>query len=201
MVETMLAQARQAILQGQGGRHAELAAEAAALETLAVHIADYLGHIGREALDRESSTRQVELVHFVVNLRNAAEVLATSFADLGARRAQSGLALTPALAEELAGLFDRLGEALALAVAVLVDQDAPAARRLIAEKGRLRDQELQLSERLFDRLGAEGGENLQLAAYRLDVTRQAKRLTGHFASVAYSLLNASGELLPSRIRG
>jgi len=68
------------------------------------------------------------------------------------------------------------------------------ARRLIKEKGELRNVELAAGERPFERLREGRPESIETSSLHLDVLRDLRRIHSHLCSVAYPVLEAAGEL-------
>ena len=68
------------------------------------------------------------------------------------------------------------------------------ARRLIAEKAELRNAELSAAERHLERLREGRPETLETTSLHLDVLRDLKRIHSHICSVAYSVLDATGQM-------
>ena len=68
------------------------------------------------------------------------------------------------------------------------------ARRLIAEKAELRNAEVSAAERHLERLREGRPESLETTSLHLDVLRDLKRIHSHICSVAYSVLDAAGEM-------
>jgi phosphate:Na+ symporter len=65
---------------------------------------------------------------------------------------------------------------------------------LLAEKASLRNAELAATERHLDRLREGRPETLETTSLHLDVLRDLRRIHSHACSVAYSVLDAAGEL-------
>jgi len=74
------------------------------------------------------------------------------------------------------------------------------ARTLIEEKTRLRTAELAYAESHLARLRAGRPESIETSSLHLDVLRDLKRIYSHICSVAYPVLEAAGELQPSRLK-
>ena len=68
------------------------------------------------------------------------------------------------------------------------------ARKLIAEKTQLRNAELAAAERHFERLREGRPETMETTSLHLDVLRDLKRIHSHICSVAYPVLDATGEI-------
>jgi phosphate:Na+ symporter len=72
--------------------------------------------------------------------------------------------------------------------------DAGDARKLIAEKTRVRLAEIEAAEHHFERLRAGRPESIESTSLHLDVLRDLKRIHSHVCSVAYPVLEAAGQI-------
>jgi phosphate:Na+ symporter len=81
-----------------------------------------------------------------------------------------------------------------------MNQDVRIARALIEEKTQLRITELAYAESHLARLRAGRPESIETSSLHLDVLRDLKRIYAHICSVAYSVLEAAGELQPNRLK-
>jgi phosphate:Na+ symporter len=86
-------------------------------------------------------------------------------------------------------------ESLRIAFGVFMSGDVNKARKLLAEKAVLRNTELAATERHLDRLREGRPETLETTSLHLDVRRDLRRIHSHICSVAYPVLDASGELV------
>jgi len=83
---------------------------------------------------------------------------------------------------------------------VFVSGDVNVARKLIEEKAQLRVMELAAAENHLARLREGRPESIETTSLHLDVVRDLKRIHSHICSAAYPVLEAAGELEPSRLR-
>jgi phosphate:Na+ symporter len=81
-----------------------------------------------------------------------------------------------------------------LAFGVFISGDVALAQKLLDEKERLRLAELGAAESHFSRLRAGRVESIETSSLHLDVLRDLRRVHSHICSVAYSTLEASGQL-------
>jgi phosphate:Na+ symporter len=81
-----------------------------------------------------------------------------------------------------------------MAFAVFMSGNVNEARKLISEKAALRTAELAAAERHLERLREGRPETLETTSLHLDVLRDLKRIHSHICSVAYSVLEAAGEI-------
>jgi phosphate:Na+ symporter len=95
-------------------------------------------------------------------------------------------------------LLDRLAAAVRAAAAVLMTEDARAARQLAAEKEAFRELEAAATRAQFS---SGQGMREPRASLDLDLLRELKRVNGHLvAAAAYPVLEDQGALLTSRLR-
>jgi phosphate:Na+ symporter len=83
---------------------------------------------------------------------------------------------------------------------VFMSGDVRMARRLITEKSELRAAELAAAESHLARLREGRPESIESSSLHLDILRDLKRIHSHICSVAYPVLEAAGELQPSRLK-
>jgi len=79
-----------------------------------------------------------------------------------------------------------------------MSRDVQIARRLLDEKVRIRELELAAAERHFARLREGRLESIETSDLHLDILRELKRIHSHICSAAYPVLEAAGELRPTR---
>lgn len=156
----------------------------------------YLAGLGPDLLGEEERRRVAEIRAFAIHMESAGDVLERSLARVAAKWAKQGLALPPEAMAKIADVHLRGLEQLQLAVAAFMRDDVAAARRLIEEKERMRDEETE-SARCFS-LATEPGA-VATAGLLLEVVRDLKRVGGHLAATAHPLLERIGALRPSRL--
>jgi phosphate:Na+ symporter len=156
----------------------------------------YLAGLGPDLLGEEERRRVAEIRAFALNMESAGDVLERSLARVAAKWAKQGMALPPEAMAKIADVHLRGLEQLQLAVAAFMRDDVAAARRLIEEKERMRDEETETA-RCFS-LATDPGA-LATAGLLLEVVRDLKRVGGHLAATAHPLLERIGALRPTRL--
>ena len=89
---------------------------------------------------------------------------------------------------------------LKLAFGLLVSGDVKVARQLLGEKTTFREAEIAAAESHLSRLREDRPESVESSALHLDVLRDLKRIHSHICAAAYPVLEAAGELRPSRLK-
>ena len=70
---------------------------------------------------------------------------------------------------------------------------------MLREKAEMRDLERTLVDQHFARVAAGRAESVASSSLHLDVLRDLKRVNSYLTSVAYPILERSGELAESRL--
>ncbi|MNT75811.1 hypothetical protein D3C72_2147390 [compost metagenome] len=83
---------------------------------------------------------------------------------------------------------------------MFLTRDPVLARQLVAAKVEVRRLEASSTAAHLARVRVRNVEAVQTSALHLDVLRDLKRINGHLTSVAYALLESTGELSESRLR-
>ena len=156
----------------------------------------YLAGLPAENLGEEEQRRVAEIRAFVLNLESAGDVLDRSLARVAAKWAKEGVSLDRAMMDSIQAMHARGLEQLQLAVAAFMREDVSAARRLMEEKERMREEEAEAARRFS--LATEPAA-IASRGVVLEVVRDLKRVGGHLAATAYPLLERIGALRPSRL--
>lgn len=159
----------------------------------------YLAAVPAERLSEAEATRLEDIRAFAIALEHAADVLSRDVARHAAKRLRRGISLAPDDAGDLAALHDALRSQLRLAIAVLMVEDAEAARRLVQEKEMLRATERDVARRAAEAAPLPLGEPGATPGLVLDAIRDLRRVGAHLAAAAHPLLERRGELLASRL--
>ncbi len=159
----------------------------------------YLAAVPAGALDEPDERRLAGIQGFAIALEHAADVLTRDVALHATKRVRRGVTLTEGDQQELEALHDSLRDQLKLAVAVVMLEDAEAARRLVQTKEQLRAMEREAARRAALAAPLPLGEPGATPGFVLDAIRDLRRVGGHLAAVAHPLLERRGELLSSRL--
>jgi phosphate:Na+ symporter len=156
----------------------------------------YLAGLPPDLLGQEEQRRIGEIRAFALNLESAGDVLDRSLARVAAKWAREGTRLDDAMMESIQAMHGRALEQLQLAITAFMREDPAAARRLIEEKERMRDEEAAVA-RAFS-LATEPAA-IAAQGVLLEVVRDLRRVGGHLAATAHPLLERMGALRPSRL--
>ena len=102
--------------------------------------------------------------------------------------------------DELRAFHDRILANMDTALNVFMTGDLNMARSLLQEKTAIRDLELGLIESHYSRVTERRVDSLETSSLHLDVLRDLKRINSHITSVAYPILESTGQIAESRLR-
>lgn len=200
IVETMLRRAMPAFLGNDRGLIAEIEDMDDHVDKLHEAIKRYVTSITRESLDEQNGRRAMEIIAFSINLEHIGDIIDRNLMELAGKKVKHKLKFSPEGAAELEALHGSVLVSLKLALGVFMSGDAAIARRLLSEKVQIREAERSGAESHLARLRAGRPESLETSSLHLDVLRDLKRIHSHICSVAYPVLEATGELEPSRLK-
>jgi len=158
----------------------------------------YLTKLTRGSLDEREGKRAMEIISFAINLEHIGDIIDKNLSELATKKIKRRFQFSPEGAEELSAFHKRIMESLRIAFGVFMSGEANEARKLLAEKAVLRNTELAATERHLDRLREGRPETLETTSLHLDVLRDLRRIHSHICSVAYPVLDATGELAAYR---
>lgn len=160
----------------------------------------YLTKVSRSPMTELESRRWTDIVSFTINLEQVGDIIEKSANDVVGKNLDRQRSFSPAGLAELMDLHERLRVNLGLAMNVFLNNDVQDAQRLVAEKVKFRELELQNYEKHLARLADQTVQSLETSSLHLDLMRDLKRINSHFCSVAYPILESAGVLSESRLR-
>jgi phosphate:Na+ symporter len=158
----------------------------------------YVTKLTRGSLDEREGQRAMEIISFAINLEHIGDIIDKNLSELATKKIKRRFQFSPEGAEELSAFHKRIVDSLRIAFGVFMSGDVNEARKLLAEKAALRNAELAATERHLDRLREGRPETIETTSLHLDVLRDLRRIHSHICSVAYSALDAAGELTAYR---
>ena len=166
------------------------------LDALNSEIKRYLSRLDPESLTDDEHRRAEAVLTFSLNLEGAGDVVERNLASLVAKRLKRGVESSPEDDREIREAFEAVRANLRSAASVFTTGDRRAARVLSQQKAEFRRREGEAIKAHFARLR----QQREATAPALDLLRDIKRLNDHLvAGAAYPVLEAAGELMPSRI--
>ncbi|WP_085900611.1 Na/Pi cotransporter family protein [Kiloniella majae] len=160
----------------------------------------YLTQVSISELDEDTSARCVELISFTTNLEHIGDIIDKNLLEIANKKIKKRIEFSEQGWAELVELHRMALDQMQLAMTAFVSGDVDIARQLIADKEKFRDMEQSGGDKHLDRLREGRVESIESSALHIDMIRDLKRINSHLTSVAYPILDASGELHESRLR-
>jgi phosphate:Na+ symporter len=192
VVESMLRKVMQALKGGDRALIAEISAMDNTVDRLDEAIKLYVTRLTRGTLDERESRRAMEIISFTINLEHIGDIIDKNLNELAAKKNKRGLSFSEAGAAELEAFHKDVLDSLRMAFGVFMSGDVADARRLLAEKTRLRNAERLAAEHHLERLREGRPETLETTSLHLDVLRDMRRIHSHICAAAYPVLEAAG---------
>jgi phosphate:Na+ symporter len=200
LVETMLQQTITALMTEDRKLVTTIEQMDNAVDKLHEAIKLYVTKITRESLDDREGSRAMEIISFAINLEHIGDIIDKNLMELAAKKVKNRLKFSEDGATELQDFHRRVLESLKFAQSVFISRDLKIARQLIEEKVAIREAERRAAENHLTRLREGRLASIETSSLHLDILRDLKRIHSHICSVAYPVLEATGELQPSRLR-
>ncbi|TWB18805.1 phosphate:Na+ symporter [Nitrospirillum amazonense] len=202
VLEAMLQGLRDALEEGDRRRIAETKRLDDVLDRLNTAIKAYLSALDTDALSDADQRRVLEILTFALNMEHAGDVVDRNLMGLARKRLKRGLVFSAEGQRDLLAMVDSLVVNLRTAGSLFMTGDARAARLLAGEKEAFRRRENAATTAHFARLSAGRVDSTETSALHLDLLRDLKRVNTHLVeAAAYPVLERSGDLLPSRLKG
>jgi len=161
----------------------------------------YLTQISREALDEKDGARWTEIISLTINLEHVGDVIERILADLKDKKIAHKLSFSEAGMKEIEDLHAMLVANLRLGLSVFLTGDVKSAQMLLAEKEKFRDLERAYASQHLDRLSGQTVQSIETSSLHLDIISDMRRINSFFCSTAYPILERTGQLRKSRLRG
>jgi phosphate:Na+ symporter len=200
IVETMLRQAMTALMTNDRKLVAEISRMDNAVDRLDEAIKLYVTKVTRESLDDRDGRRAMEIISFSINLEHIGDIIDKNLMEVALKKIKHKYQFSKEGAAELEAFHKRILDSFKVAMGVFIDGNVKIARTLVEEKAPLRQAELACAESHLARLRAGRTESIETSSLHLDVLRDLKRIHAHICSAAYPVLEAAGELQPSRLK-
>jgi phosphate:Na+ symporter len=160
----------------------------------------YLARATANDMGPDEAMHSQELVAACVKLEQVGDIIVRNMLLHIQKLRDRGLAFTDEGWSELCAIHAAVLANAKLAFNVIVTRDLSTARMLVEQKDRLRELEKNASQRHFDRLREGSPLSIETSTIHLDTIRDLKDINSLLASLAYPILEQSGQLRGSRLK-
>ncbi len=200
VVETMLRGILPVIKNNDAQLSSELRKLDDTVDELYSAIKFYLTQISREALSEREARRWTDIVSFTINMEQIGDTIERILEDIEDKKIRKSRNFSEAGMGEITHLHERLMANLRLGMSVFLDGHVRDAQKLLEEKARFRDLELEYAASHIARLQDNTAQSIGTSSLHLDLISDLKRINGHICSIAYPILDSAGVLAQTRLR-
>ena len=160
----------------------------------------YMTKISRAELDEREGQRWTDIISFVINMEQVGDLIERVLQDVEDKKIKKGRHFSSAGLQEINRMHAQLVANLRLAMSVFLSGNPRDAQKLLEEKARFRDLELEYSASHLDRLSENKVKSIETSSLHIDLISDLKRINSLLCSVAYPILESAGVLAHSRLR-
>ncbi len=199
MVQDMLAGTLAVFKNGDAQRIRKIQEQDTGVDILHRAIKHYMARAMELSLDEREAARHLQIINFATTLEHIGDAIDKSMMPMATRMVQNHRRFSESGMAEIEDLFTRVLDSMRLAQTVFMSSDPGLARRLVEGKAEVTRAERMASANHFARLNQGVPESIETSSVHLDLLRDLQRINGDVVTVAYPILEQTGELLPNRL--
>ncbi len=170
------------------------------VDKIYAQIKTYMSKLSQEFMDQKEAQRYVQILTFSTNIEHIGDVIDKNLMALAKKKIKSQHQFSPAGFKEIEHMHKLVLESIQLAQSLFVSGDLTSARRLIEGKETIRKAEIEGMATHIDRLREGVPETIATSSLHLDIIRDYRRINTYICTVAFPLLEESGEIHETRLR-
>lgn len=163
-------------------------------------IKNYMARLSQEFMDPKEATRYVQILTFSTNIEHVGDVIDKNLMPLALKKIKNQQQFSSAGFKEIEHMHRLVVESIQLAQSVFISGDIDSARRLVEGKETIRKAEIEGMATHIDRLRGGVPETIATSSLHLDIIRDYRRINTYVCTVAFPLLEQSGEIHETRLR-
>lgn len=162
-------------------------------------IKNYMAKLSQEFMDPKEAMRYVQILTFSTNLEHIGDVIDKNLMALAQKKIKSQNSFSDAGFREIEHIHRLVLESVQLAQSLFISGDKDTARRLIEGKDVIRKAETDGMTTHIHRLRSALPETIATSSLHLDIIRDYRRINAYISTVAYPILEESGEVHKTRL--
>lgn len=163
-------------------------------------IKNYMAKLTQEFMDPKEAQRYVQILTFSTNLEHIGDVIDKNLMALAQKKIKSQNSFSEAGFKEIEQIHKLVLESVQLAQSLFISGDQATARRLIEGKEYIRQVETEGMATHIQRLRGGVPETIATSSLHLDIIRDYRRINAYISTVAFPILEESGEIHSTRLR-
>lgn len=170
------------------------------IDSLYKNVKLFMAKMTRESLDPDEADHYIQILTFASNIENAGDTIDKSLMEMARKKIEDKKKFSKEGAKEIEEIHNFVLENVKLAQNVFVSGDSLLARRMLESKEDLRVKEQDATRAHMERIAEAIPETIATSSLHLDIIRDYRRINSYVASVAYPILEETGELRASRLK-
>jgi len=170
------------------------------VDSLYESIKVYLTRLSGQTFTEAETLRYMQILTFSTNLEHIGDIIDKNLMEMASKKIRNQDNFSRQGFAEISNLHARVIANLQLAQNVFMTGDVAMARKLFEEKSQIRGEELRAAESHFRRLREGIAETIATSSLHLDILRDLRRINSYISLLAYPILEAAGELNPTRLK-
>lgn len=164
------------------------------------NIKNYMSRLSQEFMDKKEAQRYVQILTFSTNLEHVGDVIDKNLMPLAQKKIKNHIDFSDAGFLEIQHMHKLVLESLQLAQSLFISSDNESARRLIEGKEIIRKAEMDGMTTHIERLRDGNPQTIASSSLHLDIIRDYRRVNTYICTVAFPILEESGEIHETRLR-
>jgi phosphate:Na+ symporter len=164
------------------------------------NIKNYMAKLSQEFMDAKEATRYVQILTFSTNIEHVGDVIDKNLMPLAQKKIKSQHSFSEAGFKEIEHIHKLVLESVQLAQSLFISGDPDTARRLVEGKEIIRRAEISGMSTHIERLRGGVPETIATSSLHLDIIRDYRRINTYMCTVAFPILEESGEIHETRLR-
>lgn len=162
-------------------------------------IKNYMAKLSQEFMDPKEAQRYVQILTFSTNMEHIGDVIDKNLMALAQKKIKSQNSFSEAGFKEIEHIHKLVVESVQLAQSLFISGDKETARRLIEGKEIIRQAETDGMTTHIHRLRGAVPETIATSSLHLDIIRDYRRINAYISTVAFPILEESGEVHKTRL--
>jgi len=163
-------------------------------------VKNYMARLSQEFMDPKEAQRYVQIFTFSTNLEHAGDVIDKNLMPLALKKIRSQHSFSKEGFQEIEHIHNLVLESVQLAQSIFISGDVDMARKLLQDKEVIRRAEIEGMAKHIERLREGVPETISTSSLHLDIIRDYRRINTYMCTVAYPLLEETGQLHSTRLK-
>lgn len=160
----------------------------------------YLAKLSEESLDPDESREYLRIMSFCINLESVGDIIDKSLMDMSLKKINKKQFFSDKGWKDIKEIHNFVLQTMNNAQTVFLNENSSLARDIIKGKDWIRGAEARATEAHLERIREGVPETIATSSLHLDIIRDYRRINSYISTVAYPILEDTGELTDKRLK-